>query len=249
MTALLQVAHLRKSYGALCVTNDVSLDVRMGEIHALIGPNGAGKTSLIAQLSGAVAPDAGRILFEGRDITRWPPHERARAGVARSYQITSVYPEMTALDQTLLAVEGLDGGPWRFVAPSRRHARLVEQAQAALDAVGLGARAHDLAASLSHGEKRQLELALALVGGARLLLLDEPAAGMSLEETRALDARLAALRAGHGILLVEHDMDLVFGLADRITVLHEGRVIASGAPDAIRRDRAVRDAYLGEALP
>lgn len=247
MSALLDIRGLKKRFGAIHATDGLSLDVQPGEIHALIGPNGAGKSSLIAQISGVIRPDAGSILFEGQDITDWTPARRARAGLARSYQITSVYPNASLLDQVLLAAEALDGHPFHFWRPSRAQTHLLDCACTALDAVGLMARAEDRAQDLSHGEQRQLEIALALASAPKMLLLDEPAAGMSAEETKRLDVLLTNLRGRMGMLLIEHDVDLVFALADRITVLHEGRAIASGAPDIIRRDAAVRSAYLGDA--
>jgi branched-chain amino acid transport system ATP-binding protein len=243
---LLQIFDLRKRYGALQVTDGVSLSVAPGSIHAVIGPNGAGKTTLIQQIFGAVRPDAGRISLGGHDITRLAPHRRARLGLARSFQITSVLPEFSALENVALAVQGTHGSTFRFVRPVARDSALNARAAAALAQVGLAARSPDLAGALSHGEKRQLELAMALAAEPKVMLLDEPLAGAGPEEAARLIDLLGDLRRHCAILLVEHDMDAVFQLADVISVLAQGRVIASGTPDAIRADPAVRQAYLGE---
>jgi branched-chain amino acid transport system ATP-binding protein len=247
---LLRAEGLRKRYGGLAVTDGVSLELRTGEIHAVIGPNGAGKTTLIHELSGTVAPDAGRILFDGRDITRLSFAGRVRAGLARSFQVTSLLPGFSALEAASLAAQRRHGSSFRFFRAARREAGLNAAGMAALDAVGLAGRADVPAGALSHGEQRQLELALALATGPRALLLDEPLAGAGPEETARLVAILGRLRDRYAILLVEHDMDAVFALADRVTVLDQGRVLASGTPAAIRADAAVRSAYLGEeAMP
>ncbi|MDB5372557.1 MAG: Amino acid/amide transporter ATP-binding protein 1, family [Belnapia sp.] len=246
---ILEVAGLRKRFGGLAVTDDVSFAVAPGGIHAIIGPNGAGKTTLIHQLSGSLRPDAGRIRFAGRDVTSLPPQRRARLGLARSFQITSVIPGFPVLENVALAVQGRSGGSFRFFRAAAGEARLNAVALAALDQVGLAGRAAALAGALSHGEKRQLELAMALAMQPKLLLLDEPLAGAGPEETTRLVALLSALKRHHTILLVEHDMQAVFALADRISVLVYGRIIATDAPDAIRADAAVRAAYLGEDAP
>jgi branched-chain amino acid transport system ATP-binding protein len=244
--ALLEIQDLRKSYGALQVTNGVNLSVAAGTIHAVIGPNGAGKTTLIGQIFGAIRPDSGHIRLAGRDITALAPHRRARLGLARSFQITSVLPEFSVLENVALAVQGSHGSAFRFVRATHNEARLNEPAMAGLARVGLSARAHDLARALSHGEKRQLELAMALVADPRVMLLDEPLAGAGPEEAARLIALLDGLRGLCAILLVEHDMDAVFQLADTISVLAQGSVIATGTPAEIRADPAVRAAYLGE---
>jgi branched-chain amino acid transport system ATP-binding protein len=244
--ALLELDGLRKSFGGLRVTDDVSLDLRAGEIHALIGPNGAGKTTLIHQVSGTLAPDAGSIRFLGEDVTRLPMARRARRGLARSFQITSVIPAFTARDNTALAVQAREGSSFRFFRPARAEAALNQAAAEALAAVGLEARGDVPAALLSHGEKRQLELAIALAMAPRVLLLDEPLAGTGPEEAERLIRILSGLRSHYGILLIEHDMQAVFALADRISVLTQGRVIATGTPAEIRADARVREAYLGE---
>jgi branched-chain amino acid transport system ATP-binding protein len=237
---------LRKRFGGLAVTDDVSLDVQPGEIHAVIGPNGAGKTTLINEISGVLPVDEGMITFEGRDITALSLPRRARLGLARSFQITSVVPAFTALENVALAVQARSGSSFRFFRPASTEAQLNAPAMAALDQVGLAARAATPAGAMSHGEKRQLELAIALATEPRMLLLDEPLAGAGPEETERLIAILRGLKARYAILLVEHDMQAVFALADRISVLVYGRVIATGMPDTIRANPEVRAAYLGE---
>ncbi|MFO1082528.1 MAG: ABC transporter ATP-binding protein [Reyranellaceae bacterium] len=236
MTAppILRVGGLQKRFGGVLAVDDVGLELAEGELHALIGPNGAGKTTLIHLLSGALQPSAGTIALDGRDVTRLPMHRRVRLGLARSYQITSLFPAFTARENAALALQGA----------GRPHGRA--EAEAALDEVGLAGRADQLAGALAHGERRQLELGLALATGARVLLLDEPMAGTGPDESARLLELLRRLKGRHTILLVEHDMDAVFRLADRITTLVYGRVIACGAPDEIRRHPEVRRAYLGE---
>ena len=243
---LLRAEALVKRFGGLLATDNVAIDVMPGEIHALIGPNGAGKTTLVGQLTGNLRPDSGTIRFAGRDVTRLPLHARVRLGLARSFQITSVLREFTALDNVALAVQAHDGHSFRFLADVRRDRHLRDLAQRNLEAVGLARRADMLASALSHGEQRQLEIAMALAGEPKLLLLDEPMAGMGPEESQRLVALLRGLKRHCGMLLIEHDMDAVFALADRITVLVYGRAIASGAPGDIRNNVEVRQAYLGE---
>jgi branched-chain amino acid transport system ATP-binding protein len=244
---MLEVRRLTKNFGALRATDGIDFDVREGETHAIIGPNGAGKTTFIGQLAGNIRPDAGRIVFAGEDITDLPAQRRARKGLARSFQITSIYPEFSALDNVALAVQAHAGHSFRFWRPARSEAALREPARKVLDEVGLGERASVLAANLSHGEQRQLEVAMALATRPRLLLLDEPMAGMGAEESQRMIGFLGGLKQRHTMILVEHDMDAVFKLADRISVLVYGRVIATGAPDEIRASPEVRSAYLGEA--
>jgi branched-chain amino acid transport system ATP-binding protein len=244
--ALLELRGLKKRFGGLTVTDDVSLDLRRGEIHALIGPNGAGKTTLIHQISGTLAPDSGEILFAGQDVTHLPMAKRARMGLARSFQITSIIPSFTTRENAALAVQARQGSSFRFFRAANGEAALNDEAMAALAEVGLERRAETPAAALSHGEKRQLELAIALAMKPRVLLLDEPLAGTGAEEAERLMRILGGLRARYAILLIEHDMPAVFALADRIAVLAQGRIIAAGTPDVIRADPAVRDAYLGE---
>jgi branched-chain amino acid transport system ATP-binding protein len=244
--ARLAARGLAKSFGALKVTDDVSLEIAADEIHALIGPNGAGKTTLIAQLTGELAPEAGTILFDGRDITRLPAWRRVRAGLARSFQVTTLLPEFTALENVALAVQATTGSSFRFFAPARRDASLTTPAARFLERVGLSAQADVRCANLSHGEHRQLELAVALALEPRVLLLDEPLAGMGLEDSARMVALLRSLKGEVPMMLVEHDMAAVFSLADRISVLVFGRVIATGRPAAIRDDPLVREAYLGD---
>jgi len=245
---MLHVSELSKVFGALRATDAVSLDVRVAEIHAIIGPNGAGKTTLIAQLAGELPPDSGRIEFLGRDITRLPPYTRSHLGLARSFQITSVFLDMTLLDNVALAVQAHQGHSYRFWKAARRDAALVQPAMTLLSQVGLAERAHRLARDVSHGEHRQLEIAMVLATRPKLLLLDEPMAGMGTEESAHMVDILRGLKTQTAMLLIEHDMDAVFALADRITVLVYGQVIASGSPDTIRANMSVRRAYLGEDI-
>ncbi len=242
----LRIEHLRKSYGALKVTDDVSLDIADHELHAIIGPNGAGKTTLIHQLSGLAQPDSGRVIFRGEDVTALPMDARARLGLVRSFQITSILPRFSALENVALAAQACDGSSFRFFGNVSCETDLNDRAVALLTRFGLAPRAHVPAGSLSHGEKRQLELAVALAAQPKLLLLDEPLAGASHEEAQRLVATLKDLRREVPIVLIEHDMDAVFALADRVSVLVYGRIIASGLPQAVRSDPQVRAAYLGE---
>ena len=245
---LLEVRGLRKRFGGLVATDGVDLDVAAGETVAVIGPNGAGKTTLIGQLSGDLRPDAGRIRFAGEDITPLTAPARSRRGFARSFQITSIFRDFTALDNVALAVQAHAGHSFRFWRPARNEAALREPARAILEQVGLGPRGDVVAGTLAHGEQRQLEIAMALATRPRLLLLDEPVAGMGLDESARLVQLLRTLRGRHTIVLVEHDMDVVWALADRISVMVYGRVIATGAPEAIRANPEVRRAYLGEEV-
>ncbi len=246
MSAVLAVERLVKRFGGLTATDDLSLALVPGEIHAVIGPNGAGKTTLINQLSGEFFPDQGRIVFDGRDITRLAPHERSLAGLGRSYQITSVFPDFTVLQNVCMAVQGHAGHSFRFWTPVARQRELTKPALAALEQVNLADRAHTPVGALAHGERRQLEIAMTLASRPKLLLLDEPMAGMSHAESEGVVRLLAGLKGRYTILLVEHDMDAVFALADRITVLVYGRAIACGTPEQIRNNAEVREAYLGE---
>jgi len=242
----LVVAGLQKRFGGLAATDGLDLTVAGGELHAVIGPNGAGKTTLINQLSGEIRPDAGRIEFQGVDITHAPAHRRSLIGISRSYQITSVLRGFTALQNVAMAVQAHAGHSFGFWSPAARDRALTGPAAAALEQVGLAHRAQARADELAHGEQRQLELAMALATRPRLLLLDEPMAGMSQREAENIVALLAALKGRYSILLVEHDMDAVFALADRITVLVYGRAIACGTTDEIRASPQVREAYLGD---
>ena len=247
MTAIpLQLKNLTKNYGALRVTDDVTLDVLAGELHAVIGPNGAGKTTLIHQISGLARPDSGRILFHGEDVTDLPMHRRARLGLVRSFQITSILPRFSALENVALAVQAHSGSSFSFFGAAAAERPLNDAAMALLDRFGLAGRAATPAGQMSHGEKRQLELAIALAAKPSLLLLDEPLAGTSHDEQRQIIATLQQLRRELPIVLIEHDMDAVFALADRVSVLVYGRIIASGAPQSVRDNAQVRAAYLGE---
>jgi branched-chain amino acid transport system ATP-binding protein len=242
---MLEVRGLTKCFGALRACDGIDFDVKEGETHAVIGPNGAGKTTFISQLAGNLRPDAGVIRFAGEDITRLPAHARARKGFARSFQITSVFADFSALHNVALAVQARLGGTgfWRS---ARSDPALIGPARELLEQVGLHDRFHVPAANLSHGEHRQLEVAMALATKPRLLLLDEPMAGMGVEESQRMIELLARLKQAKTIILVEHDMDAVFRLADRISVLVYGRVIATGEPEEIRANDEVRKAYLGE---
>lgn len=244
--SLLTVENLCKSYGALKVTDDVCLSVEAGELHAIIGPNGAGKTTLISQLSGQLSSDRGRVVFGGADITGLGMPQRVRRGLSRSFQITSILPGFSVLENVSTAVQAREGSSFRFFAPVAREAALNDQAHQALARVGLAERAGSRAGALSHGEKRQLELAIALATQPRLLLLDEPLAGTSGPEAERLIRVIESLKGQVTVLLIEHDMDAVFALADRISVLVYGRIIATGAGEAIRADPQVRSAYLGD---
>ena len=242
---MLKVDGLVKRFGGLLATDHLSFHVEPGEIHAVIGPNGAGKTTLMHQLGGEIAPDEGRIVFDGRDITHEPPHRRSLAGLSRSYQITSVFVDFTVLQNVCLAAQAHAGHSFRFWKPAASEPALVATAMQALQQVGLDDRALRPVSTLAHGERRQLEIAMALATSPKLLLLDEPMAGMSHVESEAVVQLLKSLKGRYTILLVEHDMDAVFALADRITVLVYGRSIACGSPAAIRQDPVVREAYLG----
>ncbi|MPM40032.1 Lipopolysaccharide export system ATP-binding protein LptB [bioreactor metagenome] len=246
MATMLQTESLVKRYGGLLVTDAVSLDVEDGEIHAVIGPNGAGKTTLINQLSGELASNSGRIMFGGRDITNLPCHERARAGLVRSYQITSVFEEFTVLENTVLSALGAREHAFRLWRPMLSRTEACGAAEEALESAGLGDRANVCAGDLGYGELRQLELAMSLAARPKLLLLDEPMAGMSPQESSSVIALLKRFKRRYSILLIEHDMDAVFVLADRITVLVYGKVMFTGSPAEIRCHPEVRAVYLGE---
>ena len=242
---MLRAEGLSKRFGGLTATDSLTLELRQGELHAVIGPNGAGKTTLIGQLAGEIVPDAGRILFAGKDVSRLATHARVRLGLVRSFQVTSIFSGFTAADNVALAVQANAGHSFRFWRDARRDPALRRPALQALERVGLAERADMPAASLSHGEQRQLEVAMALATDPTVLLLDEPMAGMGPEDSAGMVALLRGLKGSLSILLVEHDMDAVFALADRITVLVYGRAIASGPPATIRANRDVQDAYLG----
>jgi branched-chain amino acid transport system ATP-binding protein len=246
---LLSVEGLQKRFGGVVATDRVTLGVLPGEVHALIGPNGAGKTTLIAQLSGSLAPDAGRILFDRNDITSLPQHVRVRAGLARSYQITSIFRRFSVGDNLALAVQARSGSSFAFWRPVAEESALTEEARVIAAEIGLEGRLGTVAANLSHGEQRSLEVGLALATRPKLVLLDEPMAGMGPDESQRMIALIKRLRERVSVLLVEHDMDAVFRLADRISVLVNGAVVATGTPAEIRNDPEVKRAYLGEELP
>jgi branched-chain amino acid transport system ATP-binding protein len=246
MADLLRVENLAKRFGGIVATDDLTFGIPEGELHAVIGPNGAGKTTLIAQLSGQLVPDSGRIYFAGGDISAVPMHARSALGLARSFQITSLFLDLSVLDNVALAAQARAGHSFHFWRNARHEPELRDPARTTLARVGLSARADYTASALSHGEHRQLELAMALASKPRLLLLDEPMAGLGPEESARMVAMLRELKKELTILLVEHDMEAVFALADRITVLVYGRMIASGRPEDIRNNAQVRDAYLGE---
>ena len=243
---ILKVEGLNKHFGGVVATEDLDFEVMPGEIHAVIGPNGAGKTTFVAQLSGMITPDSGRILFDGKDITDLKAPARSHAGLARSFQITSIFKNFSVLENVALSIQAHSGHSFRMWRPALGDGALSAPAREMLDRVGLGERAGVLAANLAHGEQRQLEIAMALAAGPKLLLLDEPTAGMGPEDSQRMTAFLGSLKGDYSMLLIEHDMDTVFALADRITVLVYGRAIATGAPEAIRANAQVRAAYLGE---
>ncbi len=244
---MLTVETLTKRFGGLAAVDEVSLGVALGEIHALIGPNGAGKSTLVNLLSGDLVPSAGRIVYGGSEITGLSADRIARLGIGRSYQRTNIFGEFTCLENCRLAAQSRLPSSMRFFANARRRADLSAAAERALALAGLAGNGPRIAASLSHGEQRQLEIAMALATNPRLLLLDEPLAGMGAEEGQRIVDLLRALRCDHAILLIEHDMDAVFSLADRLTVMVDGRVLESGTPETIRASAAVQEAYLGTA--
>lgn len=246
MSSLLKTQALTKRYGALLVTDEVSLDIAPGELHAIIGPNGAGKTTLINQLSGELRSDSGSVLFEGQDVTSQGIHARARQGLLRSYQITSVFDEFTVRENAALAAMGAKRHAFRFWNGLLSDAAALEAAEEGIAAAGLSALADLSAAELGYGERRQLELAMALAARPKFLLLDEPMAGMSVQESAQVIALLQSLKRRYTILLVEHDMNAVFALADRISVLVYGRLLATGTPEEIRGNDEVRAIYLGD---
>lgn len=249
-TPILEVRQLSRRFAAVDALKAVNFSLDAGEVHALIGPNGAGKTTFIHHLSGALVPDSGSIHFAGEDVTRLPMHARVRRGMARSYQITNVFPALSALDNVVLAVQGRPdaGSSFRFWRPVSEEKALFEAAAGYLEQVGLAAKTGTLAAALSHGEQRALELAMALATQPKVLLLDEPMAGTGPEESARMVALIEQLARHVTLLLVEHDMDAVFRLADRISVLVNGELICTGTPDAVRADPMVRRAYLGDHL-
>jgi len=249
MSAVLETRALSRSFGGLTAVDGVDLTLAQGELHAVIGPNGAGKSTLINLLSGDLRPSGGAILLDGAAVAGLPAHRMARLGIGRSYQKTNILKSLSALENVRLAAQARHAGARRLFHSAERARDLAELARAALARVGLEGDPGRLAGQLSHGEQRQLEIAMTLATDPRVLLLDEPLAGMGAEETQRMTTLLRGLAADHAVLLVEHDMDVVFAVADRLTVMVNGAVIASGPPDAIRGSRAVREAYLGEAVP
>jgi branched-chain amino acid transport system ATP-binding protein len=242
---LLRTQALARHFGGLAAVDGVTIDVSMGQVHAVIGPNGAGKSTLVNLLSGDLAPSAGRVVFEGRDIGGLPAHRISRLGVGRSYQKTNVFAELTVLENCRLAAQARLGSSMRFFRPARKYGEVIDRARDAIRAVGLEDREQHRVSDLSHGERRQVEIAMVLATRPRLLLLDEPLAGMGAEESRRITDLLKSLAPRHAMLLVEHDMDAVFALADTLTVMVNGKVLESGSPAQIRASRAVREAYLG----
>jgi branched-chain amino acid transport system ATP-binding protein len=251
MSALLEITGLKRHFGGLWATNGVALSIERGEIHALIGPNGAGKTTLIHLISGALRPDDGRILFAGADIARQGMHERVALGITRSYQITQIFPHLTVLENVRLAVQSRRrdwGSSFRMCRPASADFRMLAEAEEWLGRVGLAEAAGQFAADLAHGQQRALELAMALATRPQLLLLDEPMAGMGPEESAHMTTLIASLKGEQTVLLVEHDMDIVFRLADRVSVLVVGKIIVSDVPEAVRAHPDVRRAYLGDEI-
>lgn len=246
MTHMLSIRHLHKSFGGLAATCDVSLDLKQGEIHGVIGPNGAGKSTLVAQIAGTLKPDSGQVMLNGMDITRLAAPERVALGLGRSFQITSLWFDLTVMENVLLGAQRTLGSVYRLWRPALQDAQAMERARAALAYVNLQDRAPALARSLSYGEQKQLELAVALAGEPRMLLLDEPLAGVGVQEAEGLVRLIEKIRGEMGILLIEHDMDAMFRLADRISVLHQGRILRTGTVEEIQQDAQVRSAYLGE---
>ena len=244
--SILQVKGLNKSFGGVVATDNLDFEVKQGEIHAVIGPNGAGKTTFVAQLAGMLSPDSGEIFFVGEEISSLSAPQRSHIGLARSFQITSVFPNFTALENVALSIQAQVGHSFKFWKNASTDPELTNPAREILEQVGLGSRSLSMAANLAHGEQRQLEIAMALATNPKLLLLDEPTAGMGAEESEQMRQFLRKLKGEYSMLLIEHDMDTVFSLADRVTVLVYGRAIATGGPSEIRNNAEVRAAYLGE---
>ena len=245
---MLSLTNLSKRFGGVVAVDGASLAVAAGEVHALIGPNGAGKTTLIGLISGAMASDSGQISFLGNDVTGLQPHERVRAGLARSYQITSIFRRFSVLDNLALAVQARSGSSFSFWKPVASESALFDEARSIAGQIGLAPKVGVAAARLSHGEQRALEVGLALATRPKLVLLDEPMAGMGPEESRRMIELISRIRAEVTVLLVEHDMDAVFRLADRISVMVNGRLVATGAPQEIKANEEVKRAYLGDEL-
>jgi len=245
---MLRLEGVSKRFGGVVATDRVSLEVAAGEVHALIGPNGAGKTTLVGLISGALASDGGEIFFEEKNITGMQQHDRVRSGLARSYQITSIFRKLSVLDNLALAVQARSGSSFSFWKPLAAERALFDEARSIAEQVGLSEKTGFLGSSLAHGEQRALEVGLALATRPKLVLLDEPMAGMGPQESRRMIELIERIRAGVTVLLVEHDMDAVFRLAERISVMVNGRLIATGSPEQIRTNAEVRKAYLGDEL-
>jgi branched-chain amino acid transport system ATP-binding protein len=243
---ILETRHLMKSFGGIRATDDLSLSVLPGELHAVIGPNGAGKTTLITQLCGTQFPDSGQVLLRGKDITQVPAYRRAHMGMTRSFQITSLILEMSVLDNVALAAQAHMGSSFRFIRPARKDRQVRDWAMSCLARVGLADQADRITRELSHGAHRHIEIAIALASKSELMLLDEPMAGLGAEESQTMVRLLQDIKSKHTIVLIEHDMDAVFALADRISVLVYGHIIATGTPQDIRNNADVQAAYLGE---
>ncbi|HUE19933.1 MAG TPA: ABC transporter ATP-binding protein [Stellaceae bacterium] len=246
--AVLQVREVARRFGGLAAVDGVSLDLVPGRIHAVIGPNGAGKTTLVNLLSGEIKPSGGSVMFKGIEIAGLPPPRIANLGIARSYQRVNIFADFTASENCRLAAQARMSGNWRQLRPAAGETDLIATGERALALFGLAEQHGRIAGTLSHGEQRQLELAMTLASDPEVLLLDEPLAGLGAEESLRMAALIKTIAAGRAVLLIEHDMDAVFSIADDLTVMVEGKVLASGAPSAIRRDPAVRSAYLGEAV-
>jgi branched-chain amino acid transport system ATP-binding protein len=244
---LLAAHKVSRRFGGLCAVDEVSIELAFGSLHALIGTNGAGKSTLINVLAGELKATGGRVELLGQDVTGWSQPRRARAGLGRSYQISTLFPSFTVLENCRLAAQASFPRPWDWVTPATQCRRSMQTAEAAIERVGLSDVARRIVGTLSHGERRQLEIAVCLAGTPQVLLLDEPLAGMGADESARMLELLHKLKAGHAILLVEHDMDAVFRVADRITVMVNGRVIASDKPHAVRSNDEVQRAYLGDA--
>ena len=244
--AVLELHNLRKSYGKLTVTDDLSLTIEQNELRAIIGPNGAGKTSLIAQISGELVPDSGELSFDGRSLSPLSVPVRRQLGISRTYQITSLFRNFSALDNVRLAVQSLESRGKSLFGDARKNPAITKAAFNLLEFVGLASRANAIVSNLAHGEQRQLEIAMALAGSPAVLLLDEPTAGMGADDTNRVQALIASIKGTRTIILIEHDMPIVFAVADRVTVLVNGREIATGSPNEVRRDEQVKASYLGD---
>ena len=243
---LLSINKLTKSFGGIIATDDITLNINRNEVHAIIGPNGAGKTTLMAQISGLVSQERGTIFFKGQNITYLPPYKRSQLGLARSFQITSIFRELSVIDNVSLAVQADSGHSYRFWHPANKDKKLIESALSTLHLVGLESQSYMQAGRISHGEQRLLEIAISLATNPALLLLDEPMAGMGIEEGVRMIEMLKTLKETKTLLFIEHDMDAVFQLAERVSVLVYGKIVASGPPDIITQDIHAQEAYLGE---